>query len=102
MVKQKAEKEGINLNHGKRPAFTSKKLWHFKEDGTITKMLVPDENALEIVRLIKRHRRSGKSYYAITKYLNQRDIPNKSGKPWNEITVKKLSRVPIPELAARG
>lgn len=89
IVKQKAK--GTNLNYGKRPGYAEKKQWTINPDGTVTKSLVKDEEALKTIELIKRHRRSGKSYLAIAKYLNAQGIPNKSGKPWNDKTVKALS-----------
>lgn len=90
MVKQKAEKESSNLNHGLRPAFHQRKHWDIQSDGTILKTLVLDEQAFDTIQLIKRHRRSGKSYYAIAKWLNLHQVRNKSGCKWNSVTVKRL------------
>jgi site-specific DNA recombinase len=95
MVKLKAEASGSNLNHGKRPGFQEKKNWQINPDGTITKTLEVDPEAVKIVQLIKRHRRSGKSYREIVTYLNREAIPNKSGKPWNQVTVMKLAKMVV-------
>lgn len=88
IARQKAE--GTNVNWGRRPRYGEKVHWEIMLDGSINKTLVPDEEALMVIDLIKRHRRSGKSYYKIANYLNNNEIPNKSGKMWNEVTVKAL------------
>lgn len=43
-------------------------------------VLVPNEKEQEAIALMKRHRRSGKSYSAIAGFLNDNQIPTKTGK----------------------
>ena len=50
--------------------------------------LVVNEEEKEIIELIRRHRRSGKSYYAIADYLNQNNIPPKHGIKWYHRSIK--------------
>jgi site-specific DNA recombinase len=91
MVKQKAMLEdGKRLNHGKRPAYGEKKHWEVMNDGSILKLLIPDEEALATIELIRRHRRSGKSYYAIAKWLNEKGLINKFGKRWSSNAVQLM------------
>lgn len=51
--------------------------------------LVKDELETEVIDLIRRHRKSGKSYQAIADYLNAQGIPAKRGK-WSHTTVGRV------------
>ncbi|WP_024547122.1 recombinase family protein [Picosynechococcus sp. NKBG15041c] len=52
--------------------------------------LVEDEKELEVVDIIRRHRKSGKSYQKIADYLNSQGISTKRGKQWNAMQVKRV------------
>jgi site-specific DNA recombinase len=52
--------------------------------------LVTDEKEAEIIDLMKRHRKSGKSYRAIADYLDRNDYPTKRGGSWTHRTVKLI------------
>lgn len=54
------------------------------------KELVPLEDEQETIVLIRRHRRSGKSYAKIADYLNAQGIPTKRGKEWNAMQVHRV------------
>lgn len=86
----KKKANGSNVNYGKRPRYDERKHWDVKSDGTIVKTLVQDTAALQTIELIRRHRRSGKSFRAIARYLNEQQIPSKSGKLWHHKTVKTI------------
>jgi site-specific DNA recombinase len=52
--------------------------------------LVEDSKEAEIIALMKRHRRSGKSYNAIAKYLNEHGYKSKRGGKWSGKTVQRV------------
>lgn len=52
--------------------------------------LVSDGAEQEVIALIKRHRRSGKSYGKIAEYLNSQGIASKRGGQWQAMTVKRV------------
>ncbi|MGL4835419.1 MAG: recombinase family protein [Shewanella sp.] len=52
--------------------------------------LVPDESEIEIIAIIRRHRRSGKSPQAIADYLNAHNYPTKRGGRWQHTTVRNI------------
>lgn len=54
------------------------------------KELIPDDSELAIIELIRRHRKSGKSFGAIAKFLNNERIPTKRGKTWEAMQVKRV------------
>lgn len=54
------------------------------------RVLVDNEKELEIIKLIKNHKRSGKSLYAIAKYLNENGYKTKRNK---EFTVNQIKAV---------
>lgn len=54
------------------------------------KQLVPVENELKIVKLIRGHRDQGNSYHKIARYLNERKISSKRGGIWYAETVKTV------------
>ena len=70
---QRAKKQSGGY-HGGSPKFG------YKSEG---KELVPDEHEQSVIDLIKRHRRSGKSYGKIAEWLNLQGFKTKRGKAWN-------------------
>lgn len=52
--------------------------------------LVENEQEQEVIDLIRRHRKSGKSYLLIAEYLNANNIPTKSNKIWYATTVSNI------------
>lgn len=52
--------------------------------------LVPVEAEQETINVIRRHRRSGKSFQKIADYLNGQGVPTKRGKHWNAIQVQRI------------
>ncbi|MCH8888299.1 MAG: alkaline phosphatase family protein [SAR324 cluster bacterium] len=54
------------------------------------KQLVPVQNELKIVKLIRDHRNQGYSYHKIARYLNDRKISSKRGGIWYAETVKTV------------
>lgn len=53
--------------------------------------LVPNDEEQKIIKLIKNHRRSGKSYQKIADYLNVNSIPTKQGKgKWSVSVVHRI------------
>jgi site-specific DNA recombinase len=57
---------------------------------TVGGELVVDEREAEALDLIRRHRKSGKSYQAIANYLNAKGIPAKRGGEWSAKTVQRV------------
>lgn len=57
---------------------------------TVNKSLVTDDKEQEIIKIIKNHKRAGKSLYAIAKYLNDKGYKTKQGK---EFRVNQIERV---------
>ncbi|WPF90500.1 recombinase family protein (plasmid) [Cyanobacterium aponinum AL20118] len=76
--KTKAQKGGY--------AYGKPKFGYQTED----KELKEDSSQQETIRLIKRHRRSGKSYQKIADYLNAQNIPTKQGKKWSSSVVYRI------------
>jgi DNA invertase Pin-like site-specific DNA recombinase len=54
------------------------------------KELVTDEPEQEIIEIIRRHRRSGKSPQAIADYLTANNYPTKRGGRWQHTTVRGI------------
>jgi site-specific DNA recombinase len=52
--------------------------------------LVTDAKEAEIIELMRRHRKSGKSHNAISKYLNNQGITTKRGSKWTNVQVKRV------------
>lgn len=55
-------------------------------DGT----LVQNDTEQAILETIRKHRRGGKTTYAIAKYLNETGQPTKTGAKWSHVLVGKL------------
>lgn len=53
--------------------------------------LVIDDEEQTIIKIIKNHRRSGKSFYRIAQYLNENEILTKQGKAWHPWTVQRIA-----------
>ena len=52
--------------------------------------LVDDPNEQEIIELIRRHHKSGKSLQQIANWLNQNGYRTKRGSQWRKISVKRV------------
>jgi site-specific DNA recombinase len=52
--------------------------------------LVANTGELEIIKIIRKHRKSGKSYGAIANYLNDNNHPTKRGGKWAATTVMNI------------
>ena len=52
--------------------------------------LVSKEDEQETIATIRRHRRSGKSFGSIAKYLNTQNIPTKRGGQWSATQVQRV------------
>jgi DNA invertase Pin-like site-specific DNA recombinase len=52
--------------------------------------LVPVESEQEAISVIRRHRRSGKSFQKIADYLNAQGIQTKRGKQWNAMQIQRI------------
>jgi DNA invertase Pin-like site-specific DNA recombinase len=77
---RKAKAEAGGYAYG-RPAFG-----YSAQDGE----LVPVEPEQQAIEVIRRHRRSGKSYAKIADYLNGQSIPTKRGKQWSAMQVQRV------------
>lgn len=76
---------------GGRPAFGKRKQWVMDESGKVTeKRLAEDPREAAVIDLIRRHTRSGKTAYAIAKYLNANGYATKTGKPWTQVQVGRV------------
>ena len=54
------------------------------------KNLIADDKEQEIINIIKRHYKSGKSQRQIAEYLNKQGILSKQGKQWSGTTVGRI------------
>lgn len=52
--------------------------------------LVEDPAETEIIELIRRHHKSGKSLQKIANWLNQQGYATKRGQPWQRVSVKRV------------
>jgi DNA invertase Pin-like site-specific DNA recombinase len=66
---------------GGQPAFGMK---------SIQSELSPNEEELKIIEIIRKHRKSGKSYQKIADYLNANNMPTKENKQWYATTVSNV------------
>jgi site-specific DNA recombinase len=57
---------------------------------SIGAMLVADETEQATIEIIRKHRRAGKSPYAIADYLNAQGIPSKRGGQWHHTAVRNV------------
>ena len=54
--------------------------------------LVANENEQKAIEVIRRHRKSGKSYQKVADYLNQQNIPTKRGGQWQAMQVQRVCK----------
>ena len=52
--------------------------------------LKDNESEQKVIEIIRRHRKSGKSFQKVADYLNDQSIPTKRGKDWNAMQVKRV------------
>jgi hypothetical protein len=52
--------------------------------------LVDDDLECQVIELIRRHHKSGKSLQKIADWLNEHDYVTKRGQPWQRISVKRV------------
>lgn len=52
--------------------------------------LIEDPSEQEIIELIRRHHKSGKSLQQVADWLNQRGYTTKRGQQWQRISVKRV------------
>lgn len=52
--------------------------------------LVEDPKEQEVIELIRRHHKSGKSLQQIADWLNARDYTTKRGQQWKRISIKRV------------
>lgn len=52
--------------------------------------LVEDPTEQQIIELIRRHHKSGKSLQQIADWLNEREYPTKRGQQWKRVSVKRV------------
>lgn len=57
---------------------------------TVDGELIEDPQEQEIIELIRRHHKSGKSLQQIADWLNQNEYPTKRGQQWKRISVKRV------------
>ena len=57
---------------------------------TINGQLVEEPKEQEIIELIRRHHKSGKSLQQIADWLNQNEYKTKRGQQWRRISVKRV------------
>ena len=67
-------------------AYGSPAFGYIAQDG----QLVAVKGEQEAIEVIRRHRRSGKSYARIADYLNGQGIPTKRGKLWSPMQVQRV------------
>jgi len=89
-AKRKAEETNQNINWGKRPRYGEKKHWEMLPTGGIKKTLIRDEEEQKIIELIRRHRRSGKSFSEIAFFLNSHGLKYRQGNDWKGSKIKYL------------
>ncbi|MFM5961724.1 MAG: recombinase family protein, partial [Dolichospermum sp.] len=63
------------------------------------KNLVVDDKEQQIIDVIRRHHKSGKSQRQIAEYLNNQGILSKQGKQWSSTTVGRVLERLYPKAA---
>jgi DNA invertase Pin-like site-specific DNA recombinase len=61
--------------------------------------LVADSKEVEIIEVIRKHRKSGKSFASIASYLNDNCYPTKRGGKWQSETVRGIYQRLFPVAA---
>jgi site-specific DNA recombinase len=67
-------------------AYGSPRFGQVSQDGE----LVASDSEQEIIEIIRRHRKSGKSFQAVADYLNANGYPTKRGGQWAGVQVKRI------------
>ena len=57
---------------------------------TVNGNLVADEKEQQIIELIRRHHKSGKSLQQIANWMNTQGYKTKRGKEWQRISIKRV------------
>ena len=57
---------------------------------TVNGELVNDPQEQEVIELIRRHHKSGKSLQQIANWLNQKGYTTKRGQQWQRISIKRV------------
>lgn len=57
---------------------------------SVNKELAPFDEELEVVEIIRKHRKSGKSYQKIADFLNEKGIKTKRGFQWETMQVMRV------------
>lgn len=65
----------------------------------LDKDLVVNEAEQQVIDLIRRHHKSGKTSYGIAKYLNDKAIPTKRGSTWTPTGVNNILKRLYPAVA---
>lgn len=87
----RAAKKAAGGYAGGRPGYGQRKCWVFDDRGNvIDKKLADDPAELQVLDLVRRHHRSGKTAYGITQYLNANGYTTKTGKSWTQVQVSRL------------
>ena len=76
--------------NGGQPQFGYKPLHKTNEAGKIDKNLIVDDKEQQIIDVIRRHHKSGKSQRQIAEYLNKQGILSKQGKEWSGTTIGRV------------
>lgn len=56
----------------------------------VDKELQPNESEQQVIEVIRRHRKSGKSFQQVADFLNSQGIQTKRGGQWQAMTVKRV------------
>ncbi|MGB2925428.1 MAG: recombinase family protein [Limnothrix sp.] len=54
--------------------------------------LVANDSEQQAIEVIRRHRKSGKSYQRVAEYLNSQNIPTKRGGQWQAMQVQRICK----------
>lgn len=54
------------------------------------KGLAAKDSEQQVIEVIRRHRKSGKSYAEVAEYLNSQSIPTKRGSQWSAMQIKRV------------
>jgi site-specific DNA recombinase len=87
---KKARSKTSDYAKGGAPKFGHKPLHTTNERGRIERSLIVDDKEQQIIDIIRRHHKSGKSQRQIAEYLNKQGILSKQGKEWSSTTVGRV------------
>ena len=57
---------------------------------SVEAVLVEDEDEQKVIEIIRKHYKSGKTFYGIAKFLNENNYVSKRGKLWSPQTVSNV------------